>query len=156
MKTVTFPVQDDDPYNFHRKKKNKRHLVFNYTDSKKKLGTMQSFVGKRFVHEPSVTQIEIKKIKNWDKQALTCEWELSKHADEFRDAALWWGNTQGKKCLQRKVLWISRQGNSSGYLLLKYHSCNEVAKTTTDMSETHKSMLIGLTTWYDFSPKITL
>lgn len=47
-------------------------------------------------------------------------------------------------------------GNSGGYVLLKYHRRSEVAKTTTDMSETHKSILIGLTTWYDFSPKITL
>lgn len=145
MKTVTFPVQDNDLYNFHTKKK--KNTSFSVIRIAKNQGTMESFVGKRFVREPSAAQIEIKKIKNWDKRALTCKWELSKHADEFRDAALWWGNTQGKKCLQRKVLWISRQGNSSGYLLLKYHSCNEVAKTTTDMSETHKSMLIGLTTW---------
>lgn len=48
-----------------------------------------------------------------------------------------------------------RQGNSGGYLLLKYHSRNEVAKTTTDMSETDKSILIGLTTRCDSSPKIT-
>lgn len=114
------------------------------------------FWGKRFAHEPSATKIQIKMRKIWDKRALTCEWALNKHIDEFRDAVLWRENIQGNKCLQKKVLWIFRQGNSSGYLLLKYHSRNEVAKTTTDMSETHKSILTGLTTWYDCSPKITL
>lgn len=93
MRTVTFPVQDDDLYYFFRNKQTNMFLINSIT-SVKRMNYGVCCGQKVYPWILLLHKLRLKKEKNWEKQALTCE--LTKHIDEFRDAVPWWGNNQHK------------------------------------------------------------